>query len=327
MLQKELDMVCTNVILLLASISLHGPEVAAPNTVVARGPALRDGMLLVAVEGKLGTADPNTGHGSDKWFFEFDTEVSDGLGKVRAGQKLELLPCAALQHMIAEAKKRLQENPLRISAIDIGEPLINNPDGPLRYRIRAKVTKYRDVNFLYLISFRPVVESTRPTATSDKSQQPQNSAPEKPPAQEDADQPSMNEPKDEITIPKGVKDRLKGGKIARRPVEPDQRQSEQTAKRDSILAGRIGFVTITGPRSPGQWENLSFVLDSLGRKLEQDRFGLLPCGVLEWAERRQAAEPDPLRFKIAGITTEYEGKKYLLPQRIVRAYSHRNFGR
>jgi hypothetical protein len=307
-LPKELDMVCTNVILLLASISLPGPDVVAPNTVVARVPALRDGMLLVAVEGKLATADPNTGHGADKWFFEFDTEVSDGLGKVRAGQKLELLPCGALQRMIAEAKIRLPSGPLRIGDFDAAEPLPSNTQAPASFRIRARVTKYIDVNFLYLISFRPAGESTRP------------------PAQEDVDQLPANKPKYEITIPQEVRDRLKGGRIARRPVGQDQRQSEQTTKRESILAERIGFVTITGPRPPGQWENISFVLDSLGLKLEQGSFGLLPCGVLEGAELEQAAEPDPLRFKIAGIVTEYEGKKYLLPQRIVRAYSHRNFG-
>jgi hypothetical protein len=307
-LPKELDMVCTNVILLLASISLPGLDVGAPNTVVARAPALRDGMLLVAVEGKLATADPNTDHGSDKWFFEFDTEISDGLGKVRAGQKLELLPCGALQRMIAEAKAHLPSGPLRIGDFDTAEPLPSNTQAPASFRIRARVTKYRDDNFLYLISFRPADESARP------------------PAQEDVDQLPANEPKYEITIPQEVRDRLKGGRIPRRSVEPDQRQSEQTAKRDSVLGERIGFVTITGPRPPGQWKNLSFVFDSLGRKLEQDRFGLLPCGVLEWAEQKQAAEPDPLRFKITGIVTEYEGKKYLLPQRIVRDYSHRNFG-
>jgi hypothetical protein len=49
--------------------------------------------------------------------------------------------------------------------------------------------------------------------------------------------------------------------------------------------------------------------------------------VLELAEQRQSAVPEPVRFKIAGIVTKYKGKNYLLLQKVTRVYSHQNFDR
>jgi hypothetical protein len=71
-----------------------------------------------------------------------------------------------------------------------------------------------------------------------------------------------------------------------------------------------------------------FVLDGLGRNIQQQiRLQLLPCLALEQAEHEQAAQPERLRFKIAGIVTQYKGQHYLLLQRATIAYNYGNFNR
>jgi hypothetical protein len=72
---------------------------------------------------------------------------------------------------------------------------------------------------------------------------------------------------------------------------------------------------------------LAFVLDALGRNVQHVSLRLLPCEALELTERKQAAVPEPVRFKIAGIKTAYKGQHYLLLQKATRVYSHQNFGR
>ncbi len=72
---------------------------------------------------------------------------------------------------------------------------------------------------------------------------------------------------------------------------------------------------------------LVFRLDALGRNVQQLSLRLLPCEVLELAELKRSAELEPVRFKIAGILTRYEGQDYLLLQKATQTYSHGNFGR
>ena len=48
---------------------------------------------------------------------------------------------------------------------------------------------------------------------------------------------------------------------------------------------------------------------------------------LELTELTQAAIPQPVRFKIAGLVTKYKGEKYLLLHRANRVYNHGNFAR
>jgi hypothetical protein len=65
---------------------------------------LRDGFVLAGVNGKLTSQDSNGG--CQGWFFEFDSQLSDDKGRVKAGASLELLPSAALEKMTADAQKR-----------------------------------------------------------------------------------------------------------------------------------------------------------------------------------------------------------------------------
>jgi hypothetical protein len=89
-------------------------------------------------------------------------------------------------------------------------------------------------------------------------------------------------------------------------------------KQDSILADRTGFIRDSGG-------GLVFAFDALGRNIGTIQLQLLPCEILERAQRRQVVEADAVRFKVAGIVTEYKGQYYLLLQRAIRVYSYGNF--
>jgi hypothetical protein len=90
---------------------------------------------------------------------------------------------------------------------------------------------------------------------------------------------------------------------------------------DSVFIDRTAFLL---DRDDGR---LVFTLDALGRNVQQLSLRLLPCEVLELAELKRSAELEPVRFKIAGILTRYEGQDYLLLQKATQTYSHGNFGR
>jgi hypothetical protein len=121
--------------------------------------------------------------------------------------------------------------------------------------------------------------------------------------------PNALEPGTELGIPQEVIAKLKTRRTIRR--QPD-------AEPQTVVVDRVGFIRGAGFES-------TFALDAIGWNLQGTSFRLLPCRVLELAQRRQAAEPDPIRLKVAGIVTEYKGKKYLLLQKATRVYSHGNF--
>ncbi len=265
---------------------------------------LRDGFVLTGVDGRLVIHDSNeiTRESTyDKWFFEFDSNVSDGRGLIKAGTRLELLPSSVLERMIADAN--------------------NNPDAS--YRLVGRVTRYRGKNFIFPTHFLPLAKTKeQPSSTSQKSPQQEN-------------RPKINEPNDVLTIPKELIDKLPDRKkrIDHRTREKngekngtelaDKRKPGQ--KQDSILADRCGFIRESGRRAQDTWRKVSFVLDAIGRTEAKTSLRLLPCQALELAQRKQSAAPEALRFKVAGIVTKFKGKKYLLLQRTTRLYSHGNF--
>ena len=103
-----------------------------------------------------------------------------------------------------------------------------------------------------------------------------------------------------------------------RRISTEQLKKTLELKQDFILADRTGFILESSQES-------QLVLDALGRNIGQLSFELLACETLERAERKQSAELEQVRFKTAGIVTQYKGRHYLLLQRARRAYSHGNF--
>lgn len=267
---------------------------------------LRDGFVLTGVDGKLVPHESNEVSPEsvrDRWFFEFDSDFSNGKGLVKAGTRLELLPSSVLERLTADANK--------------------NPD--VSYRLAGRVTRYRGKNFIFPTFFLPLA----------KTKKPQPSTPQKSPQREK--QPAINEPNDVLTIPKELIEKLPDRKTridlrkrdqdnGEHGTKPDEKRKSRPVQ-DSILADKCGFIHDAGEETDSTWRQVRFALDSLGRKESKTSLRLLPCRALEQAQRKQSAEPDPLRFKIAGIITTYKGKDYLLLQRATRAYSHGNFPR
>ena len=298
---------------------------------------LRDGFVLRGVDGKLKPAaligkseevgdggapirtDPNLDWCGSGWFFEFSTDVNDYRGRATAGTRLELLASSELEKMIADVNER--------SAAD--------------YRLWGWVTKYKGRNFIFPNYFFPLGKLSRPQSqtppkASQKVQRPTEGLSAKESKQQPVvarprrDRPAVSEPNDVLAIPQEIVEKLKAGRIVR-PEKLEQKSKAKKGvvdsvkkaqlKQDSILADRTAFLS---KQDDGR---LVFVLDAFGRNVRPVSLRLLPCEVLELAEQRQSAVPEPVRFKIAGIMTKYKGKSYLLPQKATRVYSHQNFDR
>lgn len=265
---------------------------------------LRDGFALTGIDGRLVIQDSNENSREssfDRWSFEFDSDVSDDRGLIKTGASLGILPSSVLEKMIADANK----------------------DSNASYRLWGRVTQYRGKNFIFPIYFLPLAKVKQPQLpTSQKSPQQEN-------------QPKINEPNDVLTIPKELIDKLPDRKkrIVHKTREqnsekngaesPDKTKSE--LKQDYILADRCGFIRESGQETQKAWRQVSFVPDAIGRTEARTSLRLLPCQVLEQAQRKQSAAPEKLRFKTAGIVTKFKGKDYLLLQRATRVYSHGNF--
>jgi len=265
---------------------------------------LRDGFALTGIDGRLVIQDSNENSREssfDRWSFEFDSDVSDDRGLIKTGASLGILPSSVLEKMIADANK----------------------DSNASYRLWGRVTQYRGKNFIFPIYFLPLAKVKQPQLpTSQKSPQQEN-------------QPKINEPNDVLTIPKELIDKLPDRKkrivhktreqnSEKNGTEPaDKTKSE--LKQDYILADRCGFIRESGQETQKAWRQVSFVPDAIGRTEARTSLRLLPCQVLEQAQRKQSAAPEKLRFKTAGIVTKFKGKDYLLLQRATRVYSHGNF--
>lgn len=285
------------------------PIVSGLRSVKSRQIPLRDGFALRGVDGKLAIHDgndANSQHSSDRWFFELDSDLSDGRGLVKAGTRLEVLPSSILERIIADANNRAGAS----------------------YRLRGRVTRYRGKNFIFPAYFLPLT----------KTKKTQPSTPHKTPPQEA--RPTINEPNDILTIPKELLDKLpdrkKGidhrerqerSKTIKTQLTEGTRAGKSGLKQNFTLVDRTALFSDTNRGAELTWRKASFVLDALGRKEAKISLRLLPCQVLEQAQREQSTDPEVVRFKIAGIVTRYKGKNYLLLQRATRVYSHGNFPR
>lgn len=289
------------VFLILLFLTRAVPAASALGTALG-APPLRDGFILAGVDGMLIGPDSN-----DVWFFELASDVNDSSSVVKAGTRLELLPSSALEKMVTDAKMR--------SAVT--------------YRLwDGRVTKYKGKNFIFPNYFQPLSKPGRPDsslATRDTQDE-----------QRTTDKAiTVDEPNDVLAMPPEILEKLrarreKGAASGQRVVDSHQAATEAgglpNAKgymqsTDTIFTDRTAFLVKQDD------DRLAFAPDALGRNMQRLSLHLLPCEVLELTEREQSAEPEPIRFKIAGIMTKYKGSSYLLLQRATRAYSHGNFGR
>lgn len=248
-----------------------------------------DGMLLAGVDGKV--IPPDTP--SDKWFFEFDISNHQGFSPVLKGAKFELLPCPALEKTESDANSR----------------------GDMTYKLWGIVTRYKERNYIFTDYVLPV--------RSSKIQEPNE-----PGKSVQSTNVLINEPNDELLVPKQIVDRLQTPRIAR---SSQSSAKGLNVKQNFVLFDKGGFITRQEKEfvfvQHGLGRNTEVMADLIGPEVSENQkwLWLLPCGALERAEIEQSGHPEPLRFKIAGIVTQYKGQYYLLLQRATLAYSNENF--
>jgi len=135
------------------------------------GPKLPDGFVLAGVDGKL-VSDGNEG----PWRFELGAEVNTGASKIKAGTRLELLPCSALEKTIAGVNKHKSGY----------------------YRLWGRTTRYKGKSYIFAIYFLPL--SRIEPAKQDDSK---------------GTAVAINEPNDELALPEEIVSKLKKRKIIR----------------------------------------------------------------------------------------------------------------
>jgi hypothetical protein len=275
--------------------------VAAAEQEDAAAKPLRDGALLRNVDGTIGRADSN-----DLWHFELERDVNEPELQVPAGTRFTLLPSAALENLIVDA---------------------NDRQAP-RYRLTAQVTQYRGANFLFPTYYLPLSKLR-------DANEPPAQAPSPEPA--DVNTPTRSRPGDDtMAIPPEIAQRLKTRRTAlapQRPV-PEASAADEKPRRplSHVLVDAVGFVELQQGRAEAPiatdrvWELHAFVPNAFGWNVSAFCYQLLPNQVLEQTEQQVAAWPEPTRLMIAGLVTEYRGRKYLLLHRVIRVYSHGNFG-
>ena len=270
---------------------------------------LSETAFLDRADGKLLHVDAN-----DTWLFELTMEVKTPDYRLAAGTRFVLLPSAALGRLVADVNDRVAP----------------------RYRLSARVTLYRGKNYLFPTYYLPLSKFNDEKSTEDEGQKTEGSNP--PSAVQN---PKPTEPP--LAIPPEVLERLKkqrplrgprkGAEAERKPI-PEVSEQVLVDCVGRIETGRVGNTHQTpgkeqaanGGHSP-PYDSWIFVPYALGWNIGAARYKLLPCTVLEEVLRRQKAALDPLRFNVAGLVTEFQGRKYLLLQRAIVVYNYGNFGR
>jgi hypothetical protein len=239
-------------------------------------PLIRNDFIFNGAEGTVTKSE-------DKWVFIVDSDITDSIAVVKAGQPIELIPSATLERIIAGAEKTQDKTGVKLW---------------------ASVTKYNDKNYLFAWYFIPMTDMA----------QPEIKKPDNGPAEQQTQ--TAEKPKDDSIIPDDIMARLK----PRRVVNLAKLKKVLETEENALLVDRTGFLlTKKGQKV--------FQLDSLGRKLQDMSFKLLPCEALEWTEYKISQSINPNRYRIAGTVTKFKGEYYMLLQRAVRTYSHGNFVR
>ena len=258
---------------------------------------LADGIVLAGADGKL-----VPGGAADRWFFDLVADANSVSGSVITGTRFEVLPCRTLELLTADVNDRFAPT----------------------YRLSARVTRYEGRNFLFPTYYLPL---SKPKSAESPDAEPGQPHALREPAK-------SSEPDPELTIPPEVIDKLKERRFVRGPQREGTKPGGPASpgSPDRVLVDAIGRIeAVTAPPAsslqPPAWRRYVFVPDTFGWSAGGTRYVLLPCGTLEQALQTQAAVPDPVRFSVAGIVTEFRGKKYLLLQRVIRTYGHGNFVR
>jgi hypothetical protein len=276
---------------------------------------LPEATVLDRLDGKIIHVDAN-----DTWLFELERDVNSVDVRMPAGTRLVLLPSATLGKLIAD---------------------MNDRAGP-QYRLTVRVTQYQGRNYLIPTYFLPLSKLKSDETPEDGGQRTENSGAHPPSAI-----PKAQSGGPELTIPPEILQQLENRRPLRAPSRsprpdeepaPDANHAPAPAERMLVdcvgrmenlrdEAGGTGDTRRHAPRPAGHAPSYVFVPYALGWNLSKVRYELLPSGVLEQALQRQAGSLERMRFNVAGLVTEFRGRKYLLLQRAVPVYSYGDFGR
>jgi len=275
---------------------------AAPGAQPQARTLLPETAVLDGIDGRIIDVDANEASpmrndafgGPDAWLFELAVDVNNMNIRVPAGTRFVLLPSVTLGKLIADVNDR-------------AEP---------RYRLSARVTQYRGKNYLLPTYYLPL---SKLQGVEDGGQK----------AEDGVAQPQSDDPN--LAIPEEILKKLR----ERRPVRGPQKRDDgawdsadstpQSAIRnpqsaERMIVDRVGLIKSEGGR-------LAFVPYALGWNVSDERYELLPSSTLEQALRQQAGALEVIRWNVAGLVTEFQGRKYLLLQRAVPVYNYGDFGR
>lgn len=224
---------------------------------------------------------------NDTWLFELTMEVKTPDYRLPAGTRFVLLPSGTLGRLSADVNDRVAP----------------------RYRLSARVTLYRGKNYLFPTYWLPLSKFKTDKNPEDGGQKAEVGTPK----------PKSSEP--ELVIPPEVLEQLKKQRPLRGP-----RKSAEAAKLpvpetpERVLADCVG-------RIESRQGRYVFVPYALGWNVSDIQYELLPSAALEQALQMHKHALDPMRFNVAGLVTEFRGKKYLLLQRAIVVYNYGNFSR
>jgi hypothetical protein len=277
------------------------------STALAASPAARkllpETAILDRVDGRLLHVDAN-----DTWLFELTMEATTPEYRLPKGARFVLLPSVTLGRLVADVNDRVAP----------------------RYRLSARITLYRGKNYLLPFYYLPLSKFKDGKTPEDGGRKTEDSTTN---PQSAIRNPQSKEP--ELVVPPEVLERLK----KQRPLRGPRRSAEAEKKpipgpSEQVLVDCVGRIE-SSRRSPDQgaqdaWVKnppCIFVPYALGWNVSDVRYNLLPCTALEEALRRQKGALDPIRFNVAGLVTEFQGRKYLLLQRATSVYNYGTFGR
>ena len=226
---------------------------------------------------------------NDTWYFELEKDANTVDGKVSAGRRFELLPSALLESLIADVNDRLDPT----------------------YRLTVTVTRFKQQNFLFPSYFLPLSKL--------KTDEPNAVDPNEAELPEEM-QAAANHSGAELAIPPEVLAKLQGSRpgAAVRREAPQDPNAAPRKRLGRVMVNRVGVITAYQRRPV-------FLPYGFGWNVSETYYGLLPCKTLEEVLNRQRSSVEPIRFNIAGLVTEFQGRKYLLLQRAIRVHSHGNF--
>ena len=251
-----------------------------------------DGMWLRDMEGRL-VRD------GERWLFVPADPARQGSTVIGSGRILELLPSSVLEAVAAGPAQR--------------------PEA--RYLLSGQVQVYRDRSYLFATAaslLNPPPASGQADANDPVTLKVrQGTDPNRSTlAGATGAGPEPAEGADPLAIPAEIQKRLAEYEVTRQ-------RSTGTAL---IPVGLHVLVDEVGLIVPSQGK-VFFVTDPLGLNAMPSVFELLPCRTLESMERVQSQSPEPARFRVAGLVTEYRRKPCLLLHRAVHEYDYGNLGR